>query len=985
MQRREAELARQRSRAIELLDAFLARHPAARQRADALYRLAELQWERAEAELLDRMSRYEQELDAFREGKGDRRPPEPRIDLGVSLLVYEEILERHPDFPSTDTVLYLYGFGLNEQGDEEAALGVFRSLLARFPGSSFVPDAHLAIGEHHFAKGRFDAALRSYADVLGHIDSPLYDLALYKTAWCHFKQGNAKEAAEHFKRVLSRSRQRKQTEKTSRPYHLSAPSADLEREALEDLAFTFSEYGGAKEAYRFMEQVGGEEYSIRVLRRLGEVFFRQARYDQAIDSYRMLVGRFPLAENNPEHQSRIAEAFERRGEMEKSLAERRRLAERYGPGSSWVIRHADKPEIVAKAVGLSEEALRFVALYRHKKAQQTQRPNVYREVEKSYREYLKMFPETDQAPTVHFYLGEVLFKLGAFGKAAVHYREAAGTLQDAAQRKDAAYAAVLSCDRLRRAKKRPKEPPAKKQPLDEAERSFAAAVDEFARLAPDDEKLPQLRFEVGRLYYDRGRFAKSAEQLLDLVDRYPKDEYAEPAADLALDCFSRSGKWAELEQWARRFIEQARFAGTGLGEQLPGFVAAAVFQGATALARRKKHEQAAREYLRLVDEFPEDRTAPKALFNAAVSLEKAGEKRAAVEQYRRIVKRYPHKAADALFVIAGIYERQYDYAAAAGRYADFARRFAGDQRAAGSLWQAALLYRALRSFADESRALADFTRAWPDHPKAAEALLKQAASLGRAGDHRASEKVLRLYLKKHATGKRQVREAGLQLGLALASQGKHRQAQRRFERCAAFPARRKPAGSELAAAAECRFKLGELVFAEYEKITLEPPMNRLARLLKQKAAKLKQAEALFTRVVAAGHMEWASAALFRIGDMYARFAQAIYAAALPKGLSDRELGVYRQELQSLAFPVEDKALSAFSISYKMARRHSYYSVWSERTVQMLRELDPARFPPEDEVRPATRWADSFTDFGLLLRRLPVPEKPPRARAKGGER
>ena len=169
---------------------------------------------------------------------------------------------------------------------------------------------------------------------------------------------------------------------------------------------------------------------------------------------------------------------------------------------------------------------------------------------------------------------------------------------------------------------------------------------------------------------------------------------------------------------------------------------------------------------------------------------------------------------------------------------------------------------------------------------------------------------------------------------------------------------------------------GELVFDEYKKIKLRPPKNRLVRLLKQKAALLKKAEALFTRVVEAGHMEWASAALYRIGDMYAQFAQAIYKAPMPKGLASREQQVYRQELQSLAFPIEDKALAAFAISHQMARKHGYYSQWSRKTMEMLRRLDPGKYKKEEEIRPGTAWADSFTTFPLGL----APIEPPKPKA-----
>ncbi len=970
MVKREDGVVVERRQAIRLLQEFLKEYPDAAERADALFRLSELYWENSEDEFLARMRAYDQALDGFRTGKTATKPEQPRIDLSASLKVYEEILEKHPEFARTDTVMYLYGFGLNEQGDEQAALSIYRVLLKRFPKSSFVPDAHLAIGEYHFAKGHYAAAKNSYEQVLRHPNSPLIDLALYKTAWCHFKEGNAKEAANRFRRVLRRSKEQQLEGKKGR---VEASATELEKEALEDLALTFSESGGAKEAYRFMKQVGGQEYSIRVLRQLGEVFFRQARYDEAIDSFRMLVDQFPLARRNPEHHARIADAYQREGKLEEALEEHRALASRYGPGSSWARENAEHQESTREANRLAEISLRFVATYRHKQAQEKNSRQAYLDSSRAYQEYLKLFAQSPQAPRIHFYLGEVLYKLGRFKQAAYQYGQAAGKTQDPGTKKEAAYAAILSFDHLRKQSKKEPEPPAKQQRLEQSEQGFVQAVDEYGRIAPDDQRLPQLRFEVGKVFYYRGHYNRAAQQFLGVVQNHPEDKFAEPAADLALDCYSRQKDWPSLEKKAKSFLRQGTFKGKELGGKLMGFATAAIFQNAAKLHKQKKYSQAASEYQRLVEEFPRDPKAPKALFNAAVSLEKAGEKQKAVATYESIMQRYPDRAADATFVIAGIYERQYDYERAARHYGDFAEKFKGNPRAPAALLQAALLHRARRSFAKEAAILQVFTRRYPRHKQAGSALFQAGQALERAGKTRQAERIFARYLKKQAVRQGQVREATLHLAQAQLKLGRRSKARSNFERCGAFPARKPPQGTELASAAHCRFMLGEMVFDEYKKIKLRPPKKRLVKLLKEKAQLLKQAEGLFTKVVAGGHMKWASAALFRIGDMYAKFAQAIYQAPMPKRLSQKELEVYRQELQSLAYPIEDKALSAFTISHQMAKKHGYYSRWSEKTIMELRKLDPGKYPREAELRSKTRWADSFTTYPLILKPLPLPK------------
>jgi TolA-binding protein len=774
--------------------------------------------------------------------------------------------------------------------------------------------------------------------------------------------GQAKTAATGFKHVLDRSRKERANTKNLRA---KGQTAYLEKEALEDLAITFSEYGGASEAYRFMQQVGDEQYSIRVLSRLAEVFFRQARFEQAIGSYRLLIKKFPWAEKSPEHQLRIVEAYQHASFVERSLQERRRLAKNYGPQSAWIKKHENKPSVINSALKKTEQSLRFVAIYRHKKAQESKKKDSYKKAQTAYLEYLKYFPDSEHTAQLRYNLGEVMFRLQSYENAASHYAQAAKLQHDPHLRDQAAYASILAFDRWRESNVKPKEPPQKKQALSTAEEGFIQAVETFYKISPADKKIAQLRFEVGQVYYYRGHFQVAAERLLDLVESLPNSSFSEPAADLALDCFNRLGDWQALEKWSREFHQSGRFQNSKLQNQLPGFIAASIYQSALISIKKHDYARANRAFEKLLQEFPKDRLAGRSLFFLATSYERLGKKEKAIKTYKLVIEKYPHQSARALFSLAKLFERQYNYPAAARTYERFANRFKKDPRAPDCLLQASMLHRASEKYLLEAKALASFLRRFSNHPAAAQALFLRAAALEKQKRFKQAEKILRAYLHTSALRHKRAREARKQLGMVLLRQGHHKQARLQYRRCGAFTPRNRPQGQELSSAAECLFNLAEMEYAEYKKVSLRPPMKRLARLLKIKAKRLKKAEALFTKVVEAGQLKWASAALFRIGDMYFKFAQSIYRAPLPKRLKKRELEIYHQELQSLAFPIEDKAVTAFSISYQMARKHSYYSVWSQKTIQMLRQLDPAQFPPAEEDFAPFTWADSFTDYGLL--------------------
>lgn len=965
MQQREATIAQQRRQAIKLLQAFLQRYPRAPERAGVLFRLAELFWERAQADFLAAMREYDRNLELFKNGKLTSAPTQPRIDLTASLKIYEQLLERHPDFEQIDTVLYLYGFGLNEQGNEQAALSIFRTLIRKYPHSQFVADAHMAIAEYEFAKAHFRRALASYRQVLAFPRSNLHDLALYKSAWCHFKLHQPKQAAKKFRQVLIHTSKKKR----SGSGRVEAAAIELEREALEDLALTFSESGGASEAYAFMKQVGGPRYSVQVLRKLAGVFFRQARYDKAIATYRMLLREFPLDAEAPWFHEQMAQAYLRSGNSEQAYREYNRLADNYGPRSSWARQQKDAAA-VTRARKQAEAGLRFVALSRHRYAQKNPSAKNYRAAAASYRKYLQQFSDSSRAARLRFNLGEVLFKLKRYPQAAEAYLAAARALRQKKLGREAAYAAVLAYDRERARTPPPKQPPDKRQKLTPAEQGFLKAAQLFADLAPQDPHQVEIAFEAGKLLYYRAHYAEAARRLLALVRSQPGSPLAVAAADLALDCFSRSHDYATLERQARSLKKLRQLARGEFSDRLDGIVAGALFQQALQEKAAGNMEKAAGILQGMVKEFPRDQLAPRALLLAGDFLATAGHKKQAVLLYQKVVNNYPDQAADATYILADLYQRRYDYLRAADTLRRFARKFPGDKRAAPGLLRAALLYRAKRRWRQQVEVLKEFNRRFPKHAKSAEALFEAGLALEKAGEHRQAASIFSTYLRKYS--RRHQHQARLHLALALVKLNRLSQARKQLRKCASYPASRPPAGAELEAAAQCLFERGELIFRSYQNIKLRPPRRRLVTLLKKKAALLKKAESMFARVVATGVLEWASAALYRVGDMYAGFARSIYQAPLPRNLSPRENDIYRQQIQALAFPVEDKALRAFEISLQTARQHGYYSRWTIETMRQLSRLDPNRYPELLEMRPHVDWADSYTGATLLLEKLPLP-------------
>ena len=85
--------------------------------------------------------------------------------------------------------------------------------------------------------------------------------------------------------------------------------------------------------------------------------------------------------------------------------------------------------------------------------------------------------------------------------------------------------------------------------------------------------------------------------------------------------------------------------------------------------------------------------------------------------------------------------------------------------------------------------------------------------------------------------------------------------------------------------------------------------------------------------------------LYKIGMLYARTVEALYAIPVPRSITKpAEREEYKAALQMKAQPVEDAALKAFRKAVAVAHRLRVYNRFTIRAAQRLLKYDPDRFP-----------------------------------------
>jgi len=173
------------NKAIAAYRNFLAVTPDARQRAEALRRLGDLNMVSAD------------------NANATTPTPSGTPDYSAAIAQYRDYLKTYPNDPDNDRVLYQLARAQEQGGQLEEGLKTLDLLVAKYPNTRYRDEAQFRRGELLFTLRQYPKAEAAYTLVLaGGKDNPYRERALYMQGWSKFKQGNLEEALSSFFGVL---------------------------------------------------------------------------------------------------------------------------------------------------------------------------------------------------------------------------------------------------------------------------------------------------------------------------------------------------------------------------------------------------------------------------------------------------------------------------------------------------------------------------------------------------------------------------------------------------------------------------------------------------------------------------------------------------------------------------------------------------------------------------------------------------------------
>ncbi|HEV3030102.1 MAG TPA: tetratricopeptide repeat protein [Polyangia bacterium] len=588
--------ARDRRRdAIAMFEAFLQKYPNdKRWTPDAMFRLAELYYEKSAEDYLDADEAYKKAI----EGPSPPDTPPPKVDYTPTITLYKSLLTEFPNYRFLDAAYYLLGFCLGEMGEDQQAKqallalvcankfkpldtpppapknggseDVYDGCVAVRKDSKFLPESWTRIGEFHFdSASELKYAIAAFKKVLTYKDSPYYDRALYKLAWSYYRDNRFPEAVRQFDNLVKYA--------DARTAAGQKVGSDLRPEAIQYLGVSFGEpdwdgdtlpdpINGLQRMMEFYRGREGEPHVREVFQRLGDIYFDQTKYADAVAVYKALLERWPYYADAPRVQDKIVRAYEKDRNLIQAAKERELLGRQYSKGGDWYQHNKENPEALAVAQQLAEDALLTAATNVHAAAQacKTKWQENQKDLKKLedckamyaaaadlYEKYLAVYPNSKKSYEFSAFYADTLYYSGQLEKAIAAYQNVRDSQLDNKYQEDASFRMIKAyeeiIDQMKKAKKledppipdeKNTKPPVVAIPMPDVYRKYVDAIDWYVEHIKN-ERTSELKYAAAVIALRYREWPNARQRLTQISELYcaSKPEVGFKAYDAILQTY----------------------------------------------------------------------------------------------------------------------------------------------------------------------------------------------------------------------------------------------------------------------------------------------------------------------------------------------------------------------------------------------------------------------------------------------------------------
>ncbi|MGB0590022.1 MAG: tetratricopeptide repeat protein [Myxococcota bacterium] len=904
--------------------------------------------------------------------------------------------------------------------DDEGARKAWMALVTRYPKSQYAAEVNLRIGETLFDFAEYKDAAKYYTAVLNYPESSYYDKALYKLAWSHFQDYDYDSAIKTFKRLLAWYHDQNKTGATASALREEAVDY-LALSLTEDDWDADGEIdpdAGVQRALGYLN--GGTVWEREIIRAYAKGLYDlqdNKKWPEAIEVYNYLLKSDPLDVEGPEYMKIVVLIHDEMGKIDLAADARQRMVRLFGPKSDWWAKNAKTPEIQSKMAKALEQTLRQRALYHHERAQAlkvqglseedeavlAESVDQYTKAAAAYREYIETYPNEPASYEMTFFYAEALWYSGDHVAAAPVYQQVATHAHHTTYRETAAWSMIKAYEKdmetlgeagqfdLRfvpasdwEAPLPPEDEEASSElkqivaePIPKKTQVWIAAVDLFVagdmKVNGSREAQSQIAYNAADMYFRANDFKEARRRFRQVITCYPGDVVAANAIANIINTYREENDWTNLEKWANK-AERLNLGDPNQQKEIRAaikiFKLGSMFKRAEALYKDEKYLEAAREFERLATQNPDQSFADKAFYNAADAYKREKYYDSAARVFERLVTDPRYKdsefAEESLFELAETNKIFFNFDEAIDGYRTLYERYPEGKNRKYAFFQIASLLQAAGKLREAAEEYERYIDAYPEAKEAAGALYQVGLLYERVEDVKQQRRIWKLFISRHneTVGMESlvIEALGKLSDIALAKKDKRAHKKLRVQILEEYKARNmQPKTPAAYVAAKAQFQIIEETFAIYNKLRVKSSdLKKAGETINKKKAMLQDLQTQYQNLADYQSFEWVVAAVYRIADLYAEFAQMIYKVPEPKGLDDEELDMYVTQIEDMGLQFENIAIQRYEQAVGESRRLKVTNEWSKRALVAINKFKPDDYPLFKEEKSKTVFSPTYT-------------------------
>ena len=820
-----------------------------------------------------------------------------------AITLYKKLLDKYPRFERRDQVLYQLSRAHEELGEPEESMAVMNRLVEEYPNSRYIDELQFRRGEYYFTRKQFSDAEYAYKPVVAAgPGSAYYELAQYKLGWTLYKQERYADALHRFIALLDH--------KAAIGYDLEHIQGTPDEKRMEDtyrvVSLIFSNLGGANAVMEYFDKAGKRAYEANIYRNLGEHYLDKRRYDDAANSYKSFVKRYPYNKISLQFDLRVIEIY-MAGEFPKLvIAADKEFLANYGLESEYWKRM--EVNAYPEAVGHIKKILRELAAYYHALYQDPrldqQREYNFQQAMQWYRELLVSFPQDEESPAVNYQMAGLLLEKKAYAEAALEYEHTAYDYRAHAQAAAAGYMAVYA--------HREHGAAAAESERATLLRDVIRSSLKFADTFPQHEKAALVMGAAVDDIYGMQEYGSAMAAARRLLAGFPNAEQAVRRSAWLVIAHSEFdlAHYQEAEEGylnALQLTPRTEAARLGLADNL----AAAIYKRGEEANKAADYKAAAAHFLRVAQLAPDSQIRPNADYDGVTALIQLKDWDKAAEVLQAFRTNYPGHAlqSEVNKKFAFVYQETGKLALAAAEYERTEAESQDAEVRREALQAAADLYMQTQ---EPDKALKVYRRYVSLYPKPAGLALE------------ARSKIAALFkLRNNTTNYLNELKLIVETDANAAAE---RTARTRY------------------LAATAALELAEPLFDQFVKIKLTRPFDKN---LQKKSSALKVTKEAYEKLLDYEVGEATSTATYYLAEMYYNFSRALAESERPDGLNSQEKEQYELSIEEQAYPFEEKAIQTHEKNLELLSL-GIYGLWIDKSIEKLAKLVPARYAKFEE-------------------------------------